>query len=75
VVVVVRGGTLWGGWSRHHTASQKAAGPIYNDVIDFFLIYLTFPARPTASVVQWPEFLAVNPEVPGSIPSATKFSA
>jgi hypothetical protein len=27
-----------------------------------------------ASVVQWLEFLAADPEVPGSIPSATRFS-
>jgi hypothetical protein len=27
----------------------------------------------TASVVQWSEFLATDPEVPGSIPDATKF--
>jgi hypothetical protein len=26
------------------------------------------------SVVWWPEFLDVNPEVPGSIPGATRFS-
>jgi hypothetical protein len=28
----------------------------------------------TASVVWWSEFLAANPEVPGSIPCATRFS-
>jgi hypothetical protein len=28
----------------------------------------------TASVVQWSEFLAATPEVPGSIPGATRFS-
>jgi hypothetical protein len=28
----------------------------------------------TASVVQWSEFLAANPELPGSIPDATRFS-
>jgi hypothetical protein len=28
----------------------------------------------TASVVLWSEFLAANPEVPGSIPSPTRFS-
>jgi hypothetical protein len=28
----------------------------------------------TASVVYWPEFLAANTEVPGSIPGATRFS-
>jgi hypothetical protein len=28
----------------------------------------------TASVVLWPEFLAIDPEVPGSIPGATRFS-
>jgi len=28
----------------------------------------------TASVVQWSEFLATDTEVPGSIPSATRFS-
>jgi hypothetical protein len=30
--------------------------------------------RLTASVVQWSEFLATHPEVPGSIPGATRFS-
>jgi hypothetical protein len=28
----------------------------------------------TASVVYWPEFMAANPEVPGSIPGTTRFS-
>jgi hypothetical protein len=28
----------------------------------------------TASVVWWSEFLATDPEVPGSIPDATRFS-
>jgi hypothetical protein len=28
----------------------------------------------TASVVLWPEFPATDPEVPGSIPGATRFS-
>jgi hypothetical protein len=28
----------------------------------------------TASVVWWSEFLAANPEVPGSIPGDTRFS-
>jgi hypothetical protein len=28
----------------------------------------------TASVAYWSEFLAANPEVPGSIPGATRFS-
>jgi hypothetical protein len=28
----------------------------------------------SASVVKWSEFLATVPEVPGSIPSATRFS-
>jgi hypothetical protein len=28
----------------------------------------------TSSVVQWSEFVATDPEVPGSIPSATRFS-
>jgi hypothetical protein len=28
----------------------------------------------TASVVYWSEFLAIDPEVLGSIPGATKFS-
>jgi hypothetical protein len=27
-----------------------------------------------ASVVQWSEFQATDPEIPGSIPSATRFS-
>jgi hypothetical protein len=28
----------------------------------------------TASVVWWSEFLVTDPEVPGSIPGATRFS-
>jgi hypothetical protein len=32
------------------------------------------PYALTASVVYWLEFLAANPEVPGSIPCATRFS-
>jgi hypothetical protein len=28
----------------------------------------------TASVVKWSEFLATDPEVPGSIPSSTRYS-
>jgi hypothetical protein len=28
----------------------------------------------TASVIKWSEFLAADPEVPGSIPGATRFS-
>jgi hypothetical protein len=28
----------------------------------------------TASVIKWSEFLAANPEVPGSIPGDTRFS-
>jgi hypothetical protein len=28
----------------------------------------------TASVVKWSEFMATDPEVPGSIPDATRFS-
>jgi hypothetical protein len=31
-------------------------------------------ARLTASVVQWSEFLATDPQVPGSIPGPTRFS-
>jgi hypothetical protein len=31
-------------------------------------------ALPTASVVQWSDFLAANPEVPSSIPDTTTFS-
>jgi hypothetical protein len=30
--------------------------------------------KTTASVVKWPGLLAANPEVPGSIPGATRFS-
>jgi hypothetical protein len=30
--------------------------------------------RSTVSVVSWSEFIAANPEVPGSIPGATSFS-
>jgi hypothetical protein len=29
----------------------------------------------TASVIQWSDFLAANPEAPSSIPGTTKFSA
>jgi hypothetical protein len=41
---------------------------LYKDYLG--LVWLT----PTASVVWWPEFLATDTEVPGSIPGATRFS-
>jgi hypothetical protein len=36
------------------------------------LAWETQEKRP--SVISWAEFLAINPEVPGSIPGATRFS-
>jgi hypothetical protein len=38
-------------------------------------ICLVYVMLATASVVWWSEFLATDPEVPGSIPSPTRFSA
>jgi hypothetical protein len=35
------------------------------------MLYPALPATQTASVVQQPEFLPANPQVPGSIPGAT----
>jgi hypothetical protein len=32
------------------------------------------PEDGTASVIYWSEFLATDPEVPGLVPGATKFS-
>jgi hypothetical protein len=43
--------------------SFKTAGYVFTPQVD----------PPTASVVSWSEFLAANPEVPGSIPDATRF--
>jgi hypothetical protein len=37
-------------------------------------IYWLYPLRLTTSVVYWSGFLATDPEVPGSIPGATRFS-
>jgi hypothetical protein len=34
----------------------------------------TFTLERTASVVWWSEFLATDPDVPGSIPGDTRFS-
>jgi hypothetical protein len=39
----------------------------------FILFNLAFGVYSTASVVYWSESLATNPEVPGSIPGATRF--
>jgi hypothetical protein len=38
-------------------------------LIENFAVFFT-----TASVVYWSQFLATDPEVPGSIPGATSFS-
>jgi hypothetical protein len=38
------------------------------DISDFIQVILT------ASVVEWSEFLATDPEVPGSVHGATRFS-
>jgi hypothetical protein len=40
-------------------------------VFDLMKLKIT---RKTASVVYWSEFLATDPEVPGSIPGTTRFS-
>jgi hypothetical protein len=42
-----------------------------------YTVFLLLSADPTflnISVVKWSEFLATDPEVPGSIPGATRFS-
>jgi hypothetical protein len=45
-------------------------------ISDRFWSYLTthYNCRETASVVQWSEFRATDPEVSGSIPGASAFS-
>jgi hypothetical protein len=40
----------------------------------YFLFTVGSVRRVTASVVWWSEFLATDPEVPGSIHGATRFS-
>jgi hypothetical protein len=40
----------------------------------FSLPFLFLVIQKTASVVLWSEFLATDPEVPGSISSPTRFS-
>jgi hypothetical protein len=42
--------------------------------IFFIFVFRTFSVLETASVVWWSEFLATDPEVPGLIPGATRFS-
>jgi hypothetical protein len=37
-------------------------------------LYILSRVTETTSVVYWTEFLATDPEVPGSIPGATRFS-
>jgi hypothetical protein len=39
-----------------------------------FLLFLSLALISTASVVQWSDFLAADPEVPGSIRGAARFS-
>jgi hypothetical protein len=53
---------------------------IYLFIYYLFIIYFTtylfsYLFFMTASVLKWSEFMAADPEVPGSIPSATRFSA
>jgi hypothetical protein len=38
------------------------------------LIEMNYVKQLPASVVYWPEFLAADPEVPGSIPGSTRLS-
>jgi hypothetical protein len=58
----------------------EMALPLPKNILPFktqwlLLHYLTFKKSTlTASVVQCSEFLAIDPEVPGSIPGATRFS-
>jgi hypothetical protein len=42
--------------------------------VTHLLIFIKIGSDMTASVVLWSEFLATDPEVPGSIPGATRFS-
>jgi hypothetical protein len=55
----------------HHVEQQRTRHALYNIYIHFSE---SVPFKVTASVVWWSEFLAANPEVPRSIPGATKFS-
>jgi hypothetical protein len=43
-------------------------------VVLYFPYFIRQEGRWTASVVYWSEFLAADPEVPGSIPNAIRFS-
>jgi hypothetical protein len=43
-------------------------------LITLSTISYPFTLRKTSSMVQWSEFLATYPKVPGSIPGATRFS-
>jgi hypothetical protein len=48
---------------------------VINSIIKVYQIKWLQPLGLTASVVYWSEFLATDPEVPGSILSASRFSA
>jgi hypothetical protein len=42
--------------------------------VQFIYAHVKLVDKDTVSVVWWSEFLAANPEVPASIPGATRFS-
>jgi hypothetical protein len=44
------------------------------DIMDNSIIFSFRCYIETTSVVQWSDFIAADPEVPGSIPGATRFS-
>jgi hypothetical protein len=58
------------GYSKRNRRFQRFIEP---NVLVMQLKYMVFWYVWTASVVYWSEFLAANPEVPGSILGVTRF--
>jgi hypothetical protein len=60
------------------TITQGSEIVLYYIVFVLYCIVFIYLFRilgfPTVSVVEWSEFRATDPEVPGSIPNATRFS-
>jgi hypothetical protein len=63
--------------SRRHKLQgppQPKQAMVANGMFEGNLIFINGLLWWTASVVWWSEFLSADPEVPGSIPGATRFS-
>jgi hypothetical protein len=63
-----RGIILTNGWTDGMSKITKTSSRIEHHIFHSSMV------RWTASVVEWSEFLAANPEVLGSIPGAARFS-